>query len=174
MRKLSVLFIVVFVLSLTFGSAFAATYPHKEGKVEITIPDTWKVTTEGNNMRVEAKGEEGKADDDIAMDIELVSADNLEKSLDETDKLITKQLGEIVSEKTGEVELNGMKTYIEDFKTKDGKYEVSVALILTPAQKFLCLYYYANPQASAKYEKDVQAILQSIKPLKEAEGFEKK
>ncbi len=167
MKKITGLVIMLFVLALTFGSAFAATYPHKEGKVEITIPDSWKVTAEGDGMRAEVKGDTDA--DNLTIDFELVKADDLEKSLVEAEKWITKELGVIKSEKTAEIELNGMKTYVEDFTAQEGKMAVSIALILTPANKFLCLYYFATPEAEKKHEKVITGIIQSIKPLAEAE-----
>ena len=188
MKKITCLFIMIFVLSLTSASAFALTYPHREGRVEITLPDNWKdaaarddkasdagidwnVTARGDDMRAEVKGD--KADDNLTIDLELVKADDLEKSIEEAQKWISRELGPIKSLSTSEIEINGMMTYIEDFSAREGKMSVSIALMLTPAGKFLCLYCFATAEAEKKYEKVLVDIISSIKPLSEGD-IEKK
>lgn len=172
MKKLVVLVVLVMAISLTFGNAFAAVFPHEEAKVEITIPDTWKVEPKGDELHAEVKGE--TAADDLILIFSIVKGEDLVATIESSTKELEKQFGELKTEKTTEIELNGMKTYCEDCKSADGKYSVSLAMIQTPANKFMLVYYAASPEAEKKYEKDVTDILQSIKPLADEKKAEEK
>ncbi len=181
MKKFSFLLIAVLVLVLSFGQAFAATYKHADAKVEFSVPDSWKVTPADGVFTIEAKGETEA--DNISMQFEAIKAEDITKTMDEAEKEIAKwleaQFGKeksVLKEegKLAELKINGMDAISQLFTCNDGKFAVEITIIVTPANKFMALYYYASVEAEKKHSKEIGEIVNSIKPLAEAEGFEKK
>ena len=152
-----IMLLAVIAVVLTFGAAFAKEYNDKESGLSVNIPDDWKVSSEGNVL-------EASAGEDINLIFETLKADDVEAALTEAEKALTKELGELKTEKTAEVEINGMKAYIEDCTAKEGKINVSVMLLATPGKKMVLLYYIGTPEAEKKYEAELTAIVQSLKP----------
>lgn len=146
-------------LMLTFGVSYAKTFPNIEGGVEISAPDRWKDEVKNNVLQIESP-EEG-----ITLFFDILKDEKLEDALKHTEDNITSVLGELVSEATAEIVLNGMKTVVEDYKTKDGQIKVSVMLILTPSNKFMLCYYIGTEEADKKYEKELTEIVGSIAPI---------
>lgn len=180
MKKLVILSIAVFLVVLSFGGAFAATYKHADAKFELTVPDTWKVSNEDGNFRIEAKGDTDA--DNIVMDFEAVEAEDLSKTMEEGMKWISKEMVEMFGAEKGvlkesgemsELKIGGMDAINQLFTCNDGKYAVDITIFITPAKKFMALYYYATVEAEKKHEKEITDIIKSIKPIEEA-GFEKK
>lgn len=181
MKKFSLVLVAIFVLVLSFGQAFAATYKHADAKVEFSVPDTWKVEQAEGVFTIEAKGETEA--DNISMQFEAVKAEDITKTMEEAEKEISKWLVEkfgkeksVLKEegKLAELKLNGMDAISQLFTCNDGKFAVEITIIVTPAKKFMALYYYASVEAEKKHEKEIGEIVNSIKPLAEGEGFEKK
>jgi hypothetical protein len=50
-------------------------------------------------------------------------------------------------------------------KDSDGACEVSLSIVVVTAKKCLLLTYWGSPEGKKKYDKDLQAIAESIKPL---------
>ncbi len=164
----NLLTVSLLAVMLTFGVAGAKTFPNIEGKVEISIPDDWKSELKNNVLQVESP------EDGITLFFDILKDDKIEDALANTEKNITSELGELVTERTAEVMLNGMNTMIEDYKTKDGLVKVSVMLVLTPAGKYMLCYYLGTEEADKKYEKELTEIVGSIKPLDEKRLEDKK
>ncbi len=160
MKFLLNLFMVsLLALMITFGVSHAKTFPNIEGGVEISAPDDWKDKVKNNVLQIESP-EEG-----ITLFFDILKDEKLEDALKHTEDNITSVLGELVSEATAEIVLNGMKTVVEDYKTKDGQIKVSVMLILTPSDKFMLCYYIGTEEADKKYEKELTEIVGSIAPI---------
>jgi len=155
-----IMFIVVVSIALSFGSAMAKEYNDGDSGLSVTIPDTWKVSSEGNVL--EAK----TTDEAIGLVFESVKAEDVEKAIGDAVKEIEKELGTLTTVSTSETELNGLKAYIEDCTAtvKDVKISVSVMLLMTPDKKFVLLYYFGGEEAEKKYEKELTEIVQSLKP----------
>lgn len=158
------IFIKLMALSLlavlvVFSAADAKTFPNREGKVEISVPDDWKSEMVNNVLQVESP------EDGITLFFDILKDENIEDALANTEKNITSTLGPLVTERTAEIILNGMNTIVEDYKTKDGLVKVSVMLILTPAGKYMLCYYLGTEEADRKYADELTDIVGSIKPL---------
>ena len=158
---INLLTLSLIAITLTFGICDAKTFPNSEGKVEISLPDDWKSELKNNVLQVESP-EEG-----ISLFFNVLKDENVEQALNDTESNITSLLGALVTEKTGEIILNGMNTIIEDYKTKDGLFKVSVMLILTPAGKYMLCYYVGSEEADKKYAGELTEIIGSIKPIEE-------
>jgi len=174
MKKLVLILTVVFMVVLSFGPAFAGTFKHNGAQIQFTAPDTWKVSESNEVFTIEAKGE--TAADNISMEFEVVNADDLEKTMVEAEKQITewaekqfgKEKGKLKEEgKPTELTINGMKAISMLMTCDDGKFAVEVTLIVTPANKFMALYYYATVEAEKKHAKEIGEVVNSIKPIEE-------
>jgi|GEM_PF-3971586 len=160
MKNFFCLTLACLILSFAaFGVSEAKTFPNEEAKVQITIFDNWKVELKNNVLVVESP-EEG-----INLMLETLKDDNVSAALEKAENVITKELGGLITEKTGEIILNGMPTMLEDYKTKDGLIKVSVMLILTPAKKYMLCYYLGSEDADRKYAKELTEIIGSIKAI---------
>ncbi len=158
------IFLKLFMMSLTvivlnFNFSYAKTFPNSEGGVEITVPDAWKDSVKNNVLQIESP------DGYVTLFFDVLKDENFEDALKNTENNITSVLGELVIEKTAKIILNGMNTFIEDYKTKDGLVKVSVMLIFTPARKYMLCYYIGTEEADKKYEKELTEIAGSIKPI---------
>ncbi|OGM05935.1 MAG: hypothetical protein A2008_02195 [Candidatus Wallbacteria bacterium GWC2_49_35] len=180
MKNLVVLSITILLVVLSCGGAFAATYKHSDAKFELSVPDTWKVSNEDGNFRIEAQGD--TAADNIVMDFEAVEAEDLSATMEEGMKWISKEMVEMFGEEKGvlkesgemsEIKIGGMDAINQLFTCNDGKYAVDITIFITPSKKFMALYYYATVEAEKKHEKEISDIIKSIKPIEDA-GFEKK
>lgn len=138
------------------------------------------MSNEDGNFRIEAKGDTEA--DNIVMDFEAVNAEELDKTMEEAMKWIQKEMITMFGEEKGalkesgkmnELKIGGMDAINQLFTCNDGKYAVDITIFITPANKFMALYYYASVEAEKKHEKAISDIINSIKPVEEA-GFEKK
>ncbi len=152
--------LVAFLAIISYQSK-ATEYPHEEGKVKITIPDTWKV--EINEETLTASTQDGT----ISLVFSIIEANTLDAALDEVDKQMATEFQEVKIGEPEEIEINGMSAVSYDGSaTTDGTtIYIGGSLIMTPSNKVLFIFAAAAPDAMEKYEKDIEAIANSIKPL---------
>jgi len=155
-----ILFIVVVFIALSFGSAMAKEYNNPDSGISVSIPDAWKVSTEGNVFTAKT------SDEGISLTFESVKAEDVEKALAEAQKEIENELGPLTTVSTSEIELNGLGAFVEDCTAivKGAKISVSMMLIMTPDKKVVLMYYFGTDESEKKYEKELTGIVESLKP----------
>lgn len=162
MKKLS--------LALLFGLAlvtpsFAKTFkvPDESSFASITIPDDWK------SKEIDKGVESQSADDEVYFAVEATDAKGMDKSIEEAIDFLKEQ-GVTVDEKSmkqSEGKINGMDGVDITWKGKDkeGDAIISLTILAAKKEKVLLITYWASPEGTKKHDKELGAILQSIKPL---------
>jgi hypothetical protein len=100
---------------------------------------------------------------------DISSSDDVSSAMIESLKYLTKK-GVTVdcdSVKQTNAKANGMDVVDVSWQGKDsdGACEVSLSIVVVTAKKGLLLTYWGSPEGKKKYDKDLQAIAESIKPL---------
>ena len=162
MKKLSLA--LLFALALVAPS-FAKTFkiPEEGSFASITIPDDWKSKEIDNGV------ESQSADDEVYFAVEATDAKGMDKAIEEAVKYLQGQ-GVTVDDKTlkqSEGKINGMDGVDITWKGKDkeGDAIISLTILAAKKEKMLLITYWASPEGTKKHDKELGAILQSIKPL---------
>jgi len=162
MKKLSLA--VLFALALLTPS-FAKTFkvPDEGSFASITIPDDWK------SKEIDKGVESQSADDEVYFAVEATDAKGMDKSIEEAVAFLKEQ-GVTVDEKSmkqSEGKINGMDGVDVTWhgKDKEGDAIISLTILAPKKDKVLLITYWASPEGTKKHDKELGAILQSIKPL---------
>ena len=159
------LLIPTLIVTALVASASAGTYklPKDEPIASVTFPEGWKV--EAADESVDASSD----DEAIYINIEFNDADSLEGAIEETFGYLKKNKVKFdkATEKKSEGEFNGMKVVNYDWEGEDseGKCKISLAVLGVTPKKALLMLYWASPEGEKKHEKELNAILSSIKPI---------
>lgn len=156
-------FFLFMIVALAFAApVWATTLTHSPAQVEITVPDTWKSSQDGDTMTLTSPDEE------MAVVFNVLEADQADKALETMDKELEKAIGEITWENDGkfsEESINGMTTYMWNGKAKGGAMSVDCLQIDTPSEKSLVVYWFGTADAEKKFDADIQTIVKGLKPL---------
>lgn len=162
MKKLSLTLLVALAL---VTPSFAKTFkiPDEGSFASITIPDDWKSKEIDNGV------ESQSADDEVYFAVEATDAKGMDKAIEEAVKYLQGQ-GVTVDDKTlkqSEGKINGMDGVDITWKGKDkeGDAIISLTILAAKKEKMLLITYWASPEGTKKHDKELGAILQSIKPL---------
>ena len=162
MKKLSLA--LLFALALVAPS-FAKTFkvPDEGSFASITIPDDWK------SKEIDKGVESQSADNEVYFAVEATDAKGMDKAIEEAVKYLQGQ-GVTVDDKTlkqSEGKINGMDGVDITWKGKDkeGDAIISLTILAAKKEKMLLITYWASPEGTKKHDKELGAILQSIKPL---------
>ena len=159
--------LLTFALILTglVATASAGSYklPKDEPIATVTFPEGWKVEASDESL------DASSSDDEIYINIEFNDAESLEGAIEESFGYLKKNKVKIdkATEKKTEGELNGLKVVNFDWDGEDseGKCKISLAVLGVTPKKALLLLYWASPEGEKKHQKELDAILSSIKPL---------
>jgi hypothetical protein len=175
MRRLLMGLIVVLSCVLMAGFAIAQTeytYPADAPVFSITFPEKWTVELDKEDARgVYATSPDEAIEFDIwPLDEEEVSADPdaaLKKAAGDIDTMLAEYLSEFKPGDATTVDVNGIK-FLEiagPAKAKEDGSDVSVSVdFFSPDGKAIfALVYWGSPDADKANEKDIVAIVQSIK-----------
>ncbi len=165
MKRLFVLLSVVFIFAVTFTPALRAeefTYP--DGKVDLVCPDKWKHELADNTITMSSP------DGAVSFVFELLDSDDLKKGLEEASKQINEALGATTFKDPTEEKVNGMDALTFEGECKAKGVNVVVSVINTPAEKALCLYYFAAKAAEETFAKEIAEIINGIKPAAAADA----
>ena len=162
MKKISLA--LLFALALV-TPAFAKTFkiPGEDSFASITIPDDWK------SKEIDKGVESQSADNEVYFAVEATDAKGMDKAIEEAVKYLHEQ-GVTVDDKTmkqSEGKVNGMDGVDVSWKGKDkeGDADISLTILAVTKEKILLITYWASPEGTKKHDKELGAILQSIKPL---------
>jgi hypothetical protein len=155
---------LLFALAL-ITPAFAKTFkvPEEKAFASITIPDDW------NSKEIDSGVESQSADNEVYFAVETTDAKGMDKSIEDAVKYLQGQ-GVTVDEKSmkqSEGKINGMEGIDVTWngKDKEGAAIISLTILAANKDKVLLITYWASPEGTKKHEKELGAILQSIKPL---------
>jgi len=162
MKKLSLA--VLFALALVTPS-FAKTFkvPEEGAFASITIPDDWKSKEIDNGV------ESQSADDEVYFAVEATDAKGMDKAIEEAVTYLHEQ-GVTVDDKSmkqREGKVNGMDAVDVTWKGKDkeGDADISLTILAAKKEKVLLITYWASPEGTKKHDKELGAILNSLKPI---------
>lgn len=173
MKAFRILLALALIATLALP-ALAKTFPHAEGQVEISIPDDWKETIEGNNLSASSP------DDAARMSFMMLEAGESDKAGEAVDAELEKTLGAEIAwdtEDGTEEKINGMDCWywVGTAKPKEGDPLVVLAwVIYTPTDKELLCYVGVDAASMEKHKAALEAIVDGIKPMKAAEKKEEK
>jgi hypothetical protein len=162
MKKISFALLVALAL-LTPAIAKTFKVPDEGSFASITIPDDWKSKEIDNGV------ESQSADDEVYFAVEATDAKGMDKAIEEAVNYLKEQ-GVTVDEKTmkqSEGKINGMDGVDVTWngKDKEGDAIISLTILAAKKEKVLLITYWASPEGTKKHDKELGAILQSIKPI---------
>jgi hypothetical protein len=162
MKKLSLALLVALALATP---SFAKTFkiPEEGSFVSITIPDDW------NSKEIDSGVESQSADNEVYFAVETTDAKGMDKAIEAAVQYLHEQ-GVTVDDKTmkqSEGKINGMDGIDVTWKGKDkeGDAIISLTILAAKKEKVVLITYWASPEGTKKHDKELGAILQSIKPL---------
>jgi hypothetical protein len=162
MKKFSLA--VLLALALATPS-FAKTFkvPEEASFASITIPDDWK------SKEIDSGVESQSADNEVYFAVEATDAKGMDKAIEEAVQYLHEQ-GVTVDEKSmkqSEGKINGMDGIDVTWngKDKEGNAIISLTILAANKDKVLLITYWASPEGTKKHDKELGAILQSIKPI---------
>ena len=129
----------------------------------ITVPDSWK------SKEIDKGIEAQSADGEVYFAVEATDAKGLEKTIEEAVEYLKGQ-GVTVEEssmKQTEGSVNGMKGWDVTWngKDKEGAAIVSLTVLAVSDDAALMITYWASPEGTKKFDKELGEILNSIKKL---------
>jgi hypothetical protein len=159
MNSLTRFAVVALALALV-GAAHAASFKFETAKVEITSPEGWNSSQEGDVVKI------ATPDNSMAVVFMILPEGLEDKAIEEIEKSLAKEIGDVAwKEKPQHEEINGMAAEIWEGSAKEGKLGVDAVYINTPADKSLGIYWFSAPEAAQKYDKDIETIIKGLKPL---------
>lgn len=162
MKKIYGSLLVMVLLGIASSLFAVEVLTHPEAQVEITVPDSWKQAPEGNVLKITAP------DESMAVVFMVLSPSETDKALAEVDAELEKAIGEITWENEGnatDTEVNGMQGDLWNGTAKEGKFQVECIALNTPSGKTLGIYWFDTPESEVKYEKDIDTIVNGLKPV---------
>lgn len=162
MKELSLALLLALAL---VTPSFAKTFkiPEEGAFASITIPDDWK------SKEIDSGVESQSADNEVYFAVEATDAKGMDKAIEEAIQYLHEQ-GVTVDDKSmkqTEGKINGMEGVDIAWKGKDkeGDAEISLTILVAPKDKVLLITYWASPEGTKKHDKELGAILKSVKPL---------
>jgi hypothetical protein len=161
---------IKFALAILLAAAlitpvFAKTFkvPDEKPTASITIPDAWK------SKEIDKGVEAQSADSEVYFAVEATDAKGMEKTMDEAIEYLKGQ-GVTVDQSTmkqSEGTINGMKGWDITWngKDKEGAAIVSLTILAVSDKDALIVTYWASPEGTKKYAKELGEILNSIKKV---------
>jgi hypothetical protein len=158
---------LVTVVTLTVsGRAGEFKLPDDDPVASFTIPSSWKPSEFEDG--VEATSDDGS----VYITVEAAnvsSSEDATKAMSESVKYLVKKGVTLDSDsaKQTKSKINGMDVINVIWKGKDadGPCEVSLTIFVVTPKKGLLLTYWGPAEGAKKYDADLTAIVQSIKPL---------
>ena len=162
MKKISLALLVALALATP---SFAKTFkiPDEGSFASITIPDDWK------SKEIDSGVESQSADDEVYFAVETTDAKGMDKAIEEAVQYLHEQ-GVTVDEKSmkqSEGKINGMDGVDVTWngKDKEGAAIISLTILAANKDKVLLITYWASPEGTKKHDKELGAILKSVKPI---------
>ena len=155
--------LIFLAATLLPASTFAKTYPHEEAKVQVDIPDTWKVEIEDDTLQATAPKDAAGLVFSIVEAKELAAAlESLEKELSSIVKDM-KALGE-----PEKVKFNGMEGYTINGKGKIEGVDVDLGVMIlkAPSGKVIVVLGFTSSKSTEKQDAAIEGIFKSLKPMK--------
>lgn len=155
--------VVTVALAATASPARAEVRTHAAAKVSINVPDGWKIEAEEDSMTVTDPKEE------VALFMHILEAKDVKAAIEAIDSEVGSSFqGVTWDDEPKTTKLNGMDAMTLDGKAKvDGKpVELGVVILATPAKKILLIVGAVEADKAKQHEKDVVALLTSIKPAR--------
>lgn len=155
---------LLFALALVTPT-FAKTFriPDEGSFASITIPDDWK------SKEIDKGVESQSADNEVYFAVEATDSKGMDKSIEEAIQYLHEQ-GVTVDDKSmkqSEGKVNGMDGMDVTWngKDKEGDAIISLTILAASKDKVLLITYWASPEGTKKHDKELGAILKSVKPI---------
>jgi FlaG/FlaF family flagellin (archaellin) len=162
--KIKLLLALVLAAALVtpaFGKTFKV--PDEKPTASITVPDSWK------SKEIDKGIEAQSSDSEVYFAIEATDAKGMEKTIDEAIEYLKGQ-GVTVDQSTmkqSEGSINGMKGWDITWNgtDKEGDAIVSLTILAVSDKDALIITYWAAPEGTKKYAKELGEILNIIKKV---------
>ena len=149
---------------ITPALAKTFTVPSENSVASIAIPDSWK------SKEIDKGVESQSADSEVYFAVEATDAKGMEKTIDEAVEYLKGQGVTVDSSTMKQTEgtLNGMKGWDVTWsgKDKEGNAIISLSILAVSDKDALIITYWASPEGTKKYAKELGEILNSVKKLK--------
>jgi hypothetical protein len=149
------------LITPAFGKTFKV--PGENPTASITVPDSWK------SKEIDKGIEAQSADSEVYFAVEATDAKELEKTVAEAVEFLKGQGVTVDSStmKQSEGTINGMKGWDITWngKDKEGNAIVSLTILAVSDKNALIITYWASPEGTTKYAKELGEILNSIKKI---------
>lgn len=158
---LAVLLAAALITTPAFGKTFKV--PDEKPVASITVPDSWK------SKEIDKGIEAQSGDGEVYFAVEATDAKGLEKTIEEAVEYLKGQ-GVTVDESTmkqTEGSINGMKGVDITWsgKDKEGAAIISLTVLAVSDDDALMITYWASPEGTKKYDKELGEIINSIKKV---------
>jgi len=158
----SALLLVAFALA---SRAEAKDYTQKSTQITVTIPDSWVVEREGDNIQTHPK------DETVHLSFLVVPLEAVEETTDSLIKGLQETIADLELDEGEEDEINGMKSFGTNGtgKIEGKKAKIALAFVHPPVETHMVFVIgIAEADAFDKHEKETMAILESFRPAKKA------
>ena len=146
--------------------------PKEESVFSISFPDKWTVTY------AEESVDAVSPDEAVEIYVQVDDAETIEDSVKESIQYLEEQgvKLDVATQKETDGEQNGMKLASIGWKgtDKDGPCSVSLVFIQVTEDAAISLVYWASDEMVKKHEKELNAVMESIKSLATKKGKEEK
>ncbi len=153
--------LIAALVAPAFGKTFKV--PDESPVASITVPDSWK------SKEIDKGIESQSADSEVYFAVEATDAKELEKTVAEAVEFLKGQGVTVDSStmKQSEGTINGMKGWDITWngKDKEGNAIVSLTILAVSDTKALIITYWASPEGTTKFAKELGEILNSIKKI---------
>jgi hypothetical protein len=155
------LLLALALVTPSFGKTFKV--PDEASFASITIPDDWK------SKEIDKGVESQSADDEVYFAVEATDTKGMDKSIEEAVDFLKEQgvTVDLKTQKQSEGKINGMDGVDITWNgtDKEGPAIISLTVLGVRKDKALLITYWGSPDGTKKHDKELGAILKSIKPL---------
>ena len=143
--------------------SLAKTHTHAPAKVQVDIPDNWKVEAEDDTLSATS------ADETLGLVFTILAASDVDAALDALDEELSSFITGL--RPTGDAKpatVNGMRGVSVDGKgTIEGvAMDIGLMVLQAPSGKVIVILGFAAEGTMGQHERDVQSIFQSLKPVR--------
>lgn len=157
MKKMLLLLLMVVGL-ITMNTFAQETLYHDDAGVSITVPAYWTYQTGETEVSIYSPDEE------VAVVLFVVGADDLEGALDALDEMIYQEYPNFTSSDPESTEINGMPTIFVDGNANDGSgLSISAAVISAPYSEMI-LFAVASDAGISNNSYELEQLIMSITP----------
>jgi hypothetical protein len=152
----------LFAVTATASVASAKNYPSTTGQVQVDLPDDWPATGKKDVLFATDKNKE------LGVIFMVTPKEDTKKSLAALEALLGKEIKDEKWQAPQKIALNGLDGIAMEGTAviKGHPSTMTVMVLATPNKHNVVMFGAVDADKEAAHQKEIAAILQSIKPLK--------